>query len=195
MNWLARVWSGTYQSERQVAQIGFPEDLAARECRRNGGVVTKSPPTLKWHRTQNGRLWPRRGHRPTVGGSPVFSKVSLIVVFCGGGSKPRAITVVTKLVPIAGGGVQDRRTQPAQESQASSQGGVWELGDRRAEGGGTTHESLQGGMADCSLSTSPSALSVRSDLALGGADRKAAEAEVAYWRFARRIHGKWELIL
>ena len=70
--------------------------------------------------------------------------------------------------------VKKRRDGPARESLSS-----------------TIRESLWEGMADCLLSTSPSALSVCLDLAREKADRKAARAEVAYGRLPRRKPRKW----
>ena len=91
------------------------------------------------------------------------------------------------------GNVQKRRDCPARESLASSRGEGWESDGRRAGGRGTIRESLEGGMTDRLLSTSLSALSVRSDLAREKADRKAAGAEVAHWRFPRGNHRKWRV--
>ena len=73
------------------------------------------------------------------------------------------------------GNVQRRKAGPARESHASSRGQGWESDAWRAEGRGNIRESLKGGMADCFLSTSLSALSVRSDSAQEGAGRKAEE--------------------
>ena len=50
---------------------------------------------------------------------------------------------------------------PRGKSHARSRGEGWESNGRRAEGRGAVRKSLEGGMADCLLSTSPSALSMR----------------------------------
>ena len=91
------------------------------------------------------------------------------------------------------GNVQKRRDGLARNSHASSRGEGWEPDVQRAAGRGTIGESLEGGMTDCLLSTSPSALSVRPDLAQEKADRNATEAEVAYWRLPRRKPRKWRV--
>ena len=80
------------------------------------------------------------------------------------------------------GDVKERRDGPAGESPASSPGEGRELHGRRGGGRGILRECAEGGMAGSFLSTSPSALSVRSGLAREKAGRKAAEAGVAYWR-------------
>ena len=78
------------------------------------------------------------------------------------------------------------------ESHASSRGEGLESDGRRAERRGIIRESLEGGMADSVLSTSPSALPVRSDLVQEGADRKAAWAEVSLpLRRPRKWRVRW----
>ena len=93
------------------------------------------------------------------------------------------------------GNVQERRDGPARESLASSLGEGRELDGRRGGGRGTIWESVEGGMTGCSKSTSLSALSVCCGLAREKADRKAAEAEVAYWllppKNPRRRRVRW----
>ena len=83
------------------------------------------------------------------------------------------------------GNVQERRDGPARESCASSLGKGWELDCRRGEGRGIFWESVEGGVAGCSGSTSLSIVSVCCCLAGERAGRKAAEAGVAYWLFPR----------
>ena len=89
--------------------------------------------------------------------------------------------------------MQKRRDGPARESLSSSRGEGWESDGRRAGGRGIIRESFEGGMADCLLSTSPSALSVRSGLAWEKADRKAAEAQVADWRLPQKKPITWRV--
>ena len=87
------------------------------------------------------------------------------------------------------GNVQRQKACSAWESQGEG----WESDAWRAEGRGTIRKSLEGGMATCLLSPSPSVLSVRSDLAWEGADGKVAWAEVAYWRLPQRKPRKWRV--
>ena len=84
------------------------------------------------------------------------------------------------------GSVQERGNGPARESLASSLGEGRELDGRRGGGRGILRESVEGGMTGCSESTSLSALSVCCGLAWEKADRKAAEAWVAYWLLPRK---------
>ena len=83
------------------------------------------------------------------------------------------------------GGVQGRRDGPAWESLASSLGEGWELDSRRGEGRGIFRGSMEGGVTGRSGSTSLSVISVCCGLARERADRKAAEAGVAYWLLPR----------
>ena len=55
------------------------------------------------------------------------------------------------------------------------------LDGQRGGGRGILPESVEGGMSGCSESTSLSAISVCCGFARERADRKAAEAGVAYW--------------
>ena len=77
--------------------------------------------------------------------------------------------------------VQERRDGPARESLASSLGEGWELDCRRREGRGIFRESIEGGVTGGSGSASLSVISVCCSLARERADRKEAEAGVAYW--------------
>ena len=88
---------------------------------------------------------------------------------------------------------QRRKAGPVRGSHASSRGEGWESGAWRADGVGTIRESLKGGMTNCLLFPSPSALSVRSDWAREGVDGKAAWAEVACWRLPLRKPRKWRM--
>ena len=89
--------------------------------------------------------------------------------------------------------VQRRKAGPARESHASSRGEGWGSDAWRAEGRGTIRKSIEGGMNDCLLTPSPSALSVRSDSAREGADGKVAWAEVACWHLPQRKPRKWRV--
>ena len=89
------------------------------------------------------------------------------------------------------GNVKERRDGPARESLAEGRGGNRTAGEE--EGGGILREDVEGGMADCLLPTSLSALSLRSGLAWEKADRKAAVAEVAYWRLPRKKPRGWRV--
>ena len=81
--------------------------------------------------------------------------------------------------------VQERRDGPAQESLASSLGEGWELDSRRGEGRGIFRESIEGGVTGRSGSAPLSVISVCCSLARERADRKEAEAGVAYWLLSR----------
>ena len=81
--------------------------------------------------------------------------------------------------------VQERRDGPTRESLASSLGEGRELDCRRGEGRGIFRGSVEGGVTGCSESTSLSVISVCCSLARERADRKAAEAGVAYWLLPR----------
>ena len=72
------------------------------------------------------------------------------------------------------GNAQKQRGGPERQSHASNRGEGWEPDGQRAAGGGTIGESPEGGMADRLLPTSPSALSVRPDLAQERGGRKEA---------------------
>ena len=77
--------------------------------------------------------------------------------------------------------LQERRDGPARESLASSLGEGWELGRWGGEGRGIPLVSIERGVAGCSGSASLSVASVCCSLAREKADRKEAEAGVAYW--------------
>ena len=81
--------------------------------------------------------------------------------------------------------VQKRRDGPARESLASSLGEGWELDRQRGEGRGIFRESIERGVTGCSGSASLSIASVCCSLARERADRKEAEAGVAYWLLSR----------
>ena len=81
--------------------------------------------------------------------------------------------------------VQKRRDGPARESLASSLGEGWELDRQRGEGRGIFRESIERGVTGCSGSASPTVISVCCSLARERADRKEAEAGVAYWLLSR----------
>ena len=83
------------------------------------------------------------------------------------------------------GNVQERGGGPARESLASSLGEGQGLDGQRGGGRGILRESVEGGMSGCSESTSLSAISLCCGFARERADRKAAEAEVAYWLLPR----------
>ena len=83
------------------------------------------------------------------------------------------------------GNVQERRDGPARESLASSLGEGWGLDSRRGEGRGIFRGSIEGGVTGRSGSASLSVISVCCGLARERADRKAAEAGVAYWLLPR----------
>ena len=67
----------------------------------------------------------------------------------------------------------------------SSLGEGWELDSRRGEGRGIFRGNVEGGVTGRSGSTSLSVISVCCGLARERADRKAAEAGVAYWLLPR----------
>ena len=81
--------------------------------------------------------------------------------------------------------VQERGYGPARESLASSLGEGWELDRRRGEGRGISRVSIERGVTGCSGSASPAVTSVCRRLARERADRKEAEAGVAYWLLSR----------
>ena len=83
------------------------------------------------------------------------------------------------------GSVKERRGGPARESLTSSLGEGRGLDGRRGVGRFILRQSVEGGMTGCSESTSLSALSVCCGSAREKADRKVAEAGVAYWLLPR----------
>ena len=89
--------------------------------------------------------------------------------------------------------VQERRDGPARESLASSLGEGWELDRQRREGRGIFRESIERGVTGCSGSASPAVFSVCCSLARVRADRKEAEAGVAYWLLSRENPEEREL--
>ena len=91
------------------------------------------------------------------------------------------------------GYVKGRREGPARESLASSRGEGRKPDSWRGGGRGILREGVEGGMAGCLFPASTSVLSLCSGLAWEKADRKEAEAGVAYWRLPRKKPRRWRV--